>query len=468
MGLGKTMQVLALLLLRRRREPDLPPALLAAPASLLSNWLQEARRFAPSLRVAVFHPSETRPDTLARWARDPGLLFGSYDLVIISYALVARHLEALQSREWGLVILDEAQAIKNPGTAQSRAVRRIPGRGRIALTGTPIENNLIDLWSIFDFLNPGLLGSLGKFHGTIRRLGEEGGPSAYAPIRRLVGPYLLRRLKTDRRVIDDLPDKTEQTLHCHLTGDQASLYTAVVRDMERTLTSLSADGGAAAGGRGNPGLARSAMVLKSLQRLKQVINHPAQLTGDRDWRPERSGKFMRLAELCREMAERQERLLVFTQYREIIPALEEHLTSVFGARGLALHGGTGVSMRRMLVESFQREDGPPFFILSLKAGGVGLNLTRAGQVIHFDRWWNPAVEDQATDRAFRIGQKKNVLVHKCVTIGTLEERIDGLLRDKRRLASDILSGDGEMSLVDMDDEELLRLVSLDLDRAVLS
>ncbi|MDR0355074.1 MAG: DEAD/DEAH box helicase [Deltaproteobacteria bacterium] len=459
MGLGKTMQVLALLLLHKKTEPG--PSLLVAPASLLSNWRSEAARFAPSLRLSIWHPSETPKDSLSYWQKHWDALIARSDLVIVSYALLARNAELFAKHDWNMVILDEAQTIKNPNTAQTRAVKQMPARSRLVLTGTPIENKLTDLWSLFDFLNPGLLGSLRRFGEVVSLLDSDSKGDRYAPIRRLVAPYLLRRLKTDRRIINDLPDKTETTLHCHLTSSQAKLYAQVVNEMRKALEDFDESD------KNKSRFARSGLVLQSLMRLKQLINHPAQLTGDGDWNPQRSGKFLRLEELCREMAERQDKLLVFTQFKEIIPALFEHLAGVFGRQGLVLHGSTPVAERKKLVAEFQTEGGPPYFILSLKAGGTGLNLTAAGQVIHFDRWWNPAVEDQATDRAYRIGQKKNVLVHKCVTSGTLEERLDDLLREKRGLASDILQGEEGLNLTNMDNEALLKLVSLDIDRAVL-
>jgi non-specific serine/threonine protein kinase len=463
MGLGKTIQVLAWLLKDKAARPGAGPALLVAPASLLANWRSEADRFAPTLRVLVWHPSEVGQEVWARGRKAFGGLADESDLVVTSYAMAARQKDLLEPRRWRAVILDEAQAIKNPGTAQSKAVKRFQSPSRLVLTGTPIENRLTDLWSLFDFLNPGLLGSLKAFQEALQKLGETGAKDFYAPLRRLVSPYILRRLKTDRSIIDDLPDKVETTLHCHLTEDQARIYHQVVEALRASLEGMRS-GEAPAGD-----FARRGMVLQALGRLRQVINHPAQLTGDGDWDPKRSGKFGRLEELCREMAERQDRLLVFTQYREIIDPLHDHLASIFGRPGLVFHGGTRVKERQGVVERFQSPDGPPFLILSLKAGGTGLNLTAAGQVIHFDRWWNPAVEDQATDRAYRIGQKRNVIIHKCVTRGTLEERVDELLRQKRALADGILAsrGDKELDLTSLDDDELMRVVSLDLSRAVL-
>ncbi|MDR1036517.1 MAG: ATP-dependent helicase [Deltaproteobacteria bacterium] len=440
--------------------PDsFPPSLLVAPASLLANWKSEVQRFSPTLRLNIYHPSESPKDLISRWDSDPGSICRDCDLVVTSYALLARRIEIFEKLDFRMVILDEAQAIKNPATAQSRAVRKIRSQARLALTGTPIENRLLDLWSLFDFLNPGLLGSYTKFTEVVTQL-ERRKEDQYGPLRRLVAPYLLRRLKSDNRIIADLPDKAETSLYCHLTKEQAGLYSQVVETLQRALKAF--DGG------GSGGMKRRGLVLQTLMRLKQLINHPAHMTGDMDWDASRSGKFQRVFELARDMRERQDRLLVFTQYQEIIQPLMDHLEQAFGRPGLSLHGGTPVKARRALVERFQEPDGPPFFILSLKAGGTGLNLTAAGQVIHFDRWWNPAVEDQATDRAYRIGQKKNVLVHKCVTRGTLEERIDSLLHDKRQVAGEILSGGNEMNFAEMDDDELMDLVSLDIDRAVLS
>jgi non-specific serine/threonine protein kinase len=430
-----------------------------APASLIANWKAEAERFSPTLRLNIYHPSENPRDVLAGWEQEPGSICRDCDLVVTSYALLSRRLEFFENLEFRMVILDEAQAVKNPSTAQSRAVRKLKANARLALTGTPIENRLTDLWSLFDFLNPGLLGDFPKFQAAVSAL-ERREEDQYGPLRRLVAPYLLRRLKSDNRIIADLPDKVETSLYCHLTPAQAKLYTQVVERLQAALKDFAKTGDS---GR----MRRRGLVLQSLMRLKQLINHPAHMTGDGDWNPSLSGKFMRVAELARTMAERQDRLLVFTQYQEIIQPLMDHLAGIFGSPGLSLHGGTPVKARRELVESFQRPDGPPFFILSLKAGGTGLNLTAAGQVIHFDRWWNPAVEDQATDRAYRIGQKKNVLVHKCVTRGTLEERIDAMLRDKRQVAGEILSGGDELNFADMDDDALMDLVGLDIDRALL-
>jgi superfamily II DNA or RNA helicase len=448
MGLGKTIQVLALLLTLDRRTPS-APSLLVAPASLLANWATEAGRFAPSLRVLVAHPSFTPPDRLKAMTSDD---LAKTDLVVTSYGALLR-LNWLTETPWRLVVLDEAQVIKNPNAKQARAVKTLRGEGRIALTGTPIENNLHDLWSIFDFLNPGLLGSSAAFAKFVKRLAAEQ-PVSYAPLRKLAAPYLLRRLKIDKSIIADLPDKTEVDAFCHLTRKQAALYQAAVAELKQRL----AESG--------DGMARRGLVLAMLMRLKQICNHPAQWLGDGGYAEADSGKFARLGEIAETIASRQEKLLVFTQFKEIIAPLERALGAAFGRPGLALHGETAVARRKDLVNKFQEDERIPFFVLSLKAGGSGLNLTAASHVVHFDRWWNPAVENQATDRAFRIGQKRNVLVHKFICRGTIEERINGLIESKRQMAQDFFGGGSEINLTEMSDHELLALVRLDLDAAM--
>jgi len=455
MGLGKTLQVLALLMhLQRDRGRKGRPALLIVPASLLGNWHHEAGRFTPDLKLQFLHPAMTPRDTLDAIAREPAEQLAACDLAVTTYAMLTRQ-TWLGDLNWRLAILDEAQAIKNPGTHQSRAVKKLKADARIALTGTPIENRLGDLWSLFDFLNPGLLGSAQRFKSFVKGLAARS-QDQYAPLRRLVAPYILRRLKTDRSIIADLPDKTETAQYCHLTKAQVKLYEQTVRAMESALADIDDD------------MARRGLVLQTLMRLKQICNHPSQLTGDGEYKPADSGKFQRLAAIAEELAERQEKLLVFSQFREIIDPLAEHLHRVFGRPGLTLHGGTSVKQRRQIVEQFQQEAGPPFFILSLKAGGTGLNLTAASHVIHFDRWWNPAVENQATDRAFRIGQQRNVLVHKFITSGTIEQRIDELIEEKRALTEQLLSGGGaEINLTELPDEEIMQLVRLDATQAMM-
>ena len=453
MGLGKTIQVLALLLVLQRERASRAntagqPSLLIAPASLLANWAAEIVRFAPALTAVVAHPSAMPAEAFKTLDESR---VGDVDLVITSYG-ATRTLPWLCGVRWNLVVLDEAQAIKNPGAQQTRAVKALDARARIALTGTPIENRLGDLWSIFDFINPGLLGSAKQFTALTKRLAARS-HNAYGPLRDLVRPYILRRMKTDRAVIADLPDKTEVNAYCPLSRAQAALYEQAVRDLRQRLA-------------GVEGIERRGLVLASLMRLKQICNHPSQWLGDGTWRPSDSGKWARLAEVADVIATRQEKVLVFTQFREITEPLAAHLGAVFGRPGLVLHGGTPVRARRDLVRQFQEDERVSFFVLSLKAGGSGLNLTAASHVVHFDRWWNPAVEDQATDRAFRIGQTRNVLVHKFVCRGTVEERIDELIASKRGLARDLLEGGADLLLTEMKDDELLRLVHLDVNAAL--
>jgi non-specific serine/threonine protein kinase len=455
MGLGKTIQVLAALLRYKhefRRHNAGSPTLLVVPASLLGNWKEEAARFAPSLRLLVAHPSETSRQALNELAADPVEGLRQTDLVVTTYSMVSR-LAWLSTVDWHWVVLDEAQAIKNPSTRQTRAVKKLKGEARVALTGTPVENRLGDLWSIFDFLNPGLLGSAAQFKAFAKSL-ESGCHAHYAPLRNLVAPYILRRLKTDPNIAPELPEKTEMQVFCGLTKPQAVLYRQHVAALAKALEQTEGDG-----------IKRRGMVLSYLMRFKQICNHPSQLTGDAVYAPSASAKFERLGAVCAEIASRGEKALVFTQFREITDPLAEFLSTVFDAEGLILHGGTAVRKRKELVARFQREDGPPFFVMSIKAGGTGLNLTAASHVIHFDRWWNPAVENQATDRAFRIGQQRNVLVHKFVTRGTIEERIDTLIREKQDMAEALLEGGGEKALTEMNDDEIIEMVSLDIERA---
>jgi SNF2 family DNA or RNA helicase len=442
MGLGKTLQVLSLLVVQKKSRD---PSLLVVPASLLGNWKAEADRFTPSLKLLFVHPSESKLKT-------PENHLEGVDLVVTTYSMVIRQ-EWLKNIRWNLLVLDEAQAIKNAGTKKSRAVRALKSRSRIALTGTPIENRLSDLWSLFDFLNPGLLGSASRFKQYIK--GIEAGEGQFKPLRKLVSPYILRRMKTDPKIISDLPEKIETPTYCQLTKQQVQYYQSTVDDLKRTLETVEPE-------------KRRGIVLNTLLRLKQICNHPSQLSGEGDYNPEHSGKFARLELICEELASRQEKVLIFTQFSEIIAPLAEHLSKVFGRDGLILHGGTPIKKRKDLVKEFQSDNGPPFFILSLKAGGTGLTLTAASHVIHFDRWWNPAVENQATDRAFRIGQKKNVQVHKFITQGTVEEQIDKIIASKKKLASDVLSTSDEIKITELSDNELLDLVALDIDKAKIS
>ncbi len=438
MGLGKTLQVLAFLTALRQEGPL--QALLVVPASLLGNWMDEMTKFTPELIARVAHPSVAGPDELA----DSGFGDGA-DVVLTTYGLVERY-SWISQASWDVLILDEAQAIKNPGAKQSRAVKRIPARFRVALTGTPIENRLSDLWSLFDFLNRGLMGTAGEFGQFIKALGQH--PEGYAPLRRMAAPFILRRVKTDKSVISDLPDKIEVKVRAELTRRQAALYGQVVADLEGKIERLA-------------GMERKGLILASLMKLKQICNHPDQFLGQPGFDAGESGKFQRLGELAEMIYQKRERVLVFTQFREMTEPLARFLESVFQHPGLVLHGQTPVAKRKHIVSAFQGSAYVPFMVLSLKAGGVGLNLTQASHVIHFDRWWNPAVENQATDRAFRIGQTKNVLVHKFVTQGTIEEKIEALIQDKQYLSQEVIATQQDAWIGNLDNETLLGMLRLD-------
>jgi len=452
MGLGKTIQVLALLLLKQQKNPSSHTLnLLLLPASLLSNWKAEITRFAPSLKAVYLHGAEMSPSTLKRLSNNPLEHLKGSDLVLTTYGMLLRQ-PWLQALTWDVIILDEAQAIKNPFTRQTKVIKTLKSRARIALTGTPVENRLGDLWSLFDFLCPGLLGSASRFKQFIKQMNQPE-HHTYQPLRQLVQPYILRRLKTDKRIISDLPDKTEVIRWCGLTGSQINLYRRAVKTLAHLLKTAD-------------GMNRRGAILAYLIRFKQICNHPSHYLGNGEYKPQRSGKFDCLREICEEIASRQEKVLVFTQFREMTEPLADFLQQVFSQPGLILHGGTAVKNRKKLVDRFQYEPGFPFFVLSLKAAGVGLNLTAANHVIHFDRWWNPAVENQATDRAFRIGQHKNVLVHKFVCRGTIEEKIHQMILDKMELADNIIGEKGSQSLLtELNDEKLHNLVSLDIERA---
>jgi superfamily II DNA or RNA helicase len=449
MGLGKTIQVLSLLLvLKQQGEAAHKPSLLVTPASLLANWAAEIARFAPGLKILVVHPSAMPAEKL-KGANTVDLT--GIDLAITSYGFLAR-LPGLAETAWRTVVIDEAQAIKNPGAKQTRTVKQLKADARIALTGTPIENRLGDLWSIFDFINPGLLGSSSQFSAFVKHLADRP-HNPYGPLRELVRPYILRRLKTDRSIIADLPDKTEVKAFCLLSRKQAALYQEAVDEFAERLEHTE-------------GIERRGLVLALLMRLKQICNHPSQWLHDDSWAEEDSGKLARLREIAEEIAARQEKALIFTQFREITDPLTAFLAGVFGRPGLVLHGETEVRKRKDLVRRFQEDDEVPFFVLSVKAGGAGLNLTAASHVVHFDRWWNPAVENQATDRAFRIGQVKNVLVHKFVCRGTVEDKIDKMIEAKQQLAGDFLGAEVGTALTEMKDDDLLNLVKLDLAAAM--
>ncbi len=455
MGLGKTIQVIDLLFQTKKRSSglDLAPALLIVPASLLGNWKSEVARFAPELVLFLAHASEADAITLARLQKDPVQATKGVDLVITTYSHASRQEWPLQ-RPWSLVILDEAQAIKNAGTAQTRAVKRIPCKGRIILTGTPVENQPGDLWSLFDFCCPGLLGNAAQFKRHAQSIERSQSPDGYGALRRLVRPYILRRLKTDPGIVGDLPAKTEMRVECSLSKKQAVLYEKILKALANSLKT-------------SDGITRRGLVLSTLMQLKQLCNHPDLYLKGTAFQAGESGKWERLEQVVETIRVRQEKMLLFTQFQSLTEPLASFLSGLFGEAGLVLHGQTPIRKRQDLVKTFQSPEGPGFFVISLKAGGSGLNLTAASHVVHFDRWWNPAVENQATDRAFRIGQHKNVLVHKFVCRGTVEERIDQMIRDKSALGDQILGEGGNMPmLTEMSDKELLDFLALDLDRAV--
>ncbi len=435
MGLGKTVQVLAWLNALRQAQPL--RALLVVPASLLGNWMDEMARFTPLLRGYLVHPSAGATQDPREW--------GAYDVIVTTYGMLQRYSE-LRDTTWDVVVLDEAQAIKNPATKQAQTVKQLQAVQRIALTGTPIENRLSDLWSLFDFLNQGLLGTAAEFTQFTKALSDH--PEGYGPLRRVVSPFILRRVKTDKTVIADLPDKIETTSFATLSRRQAALYLEVVQDVATKIQRVD-------------GIERRGLILASLLKLKQICNHPDQYLGQSLFDPEESGKFARLEEITETIREKRERVLVFTQFKEMTEPLNDYLATLFNHRGLVLHGGTPVAQRRQLVTRFQSADYVPYMVLSIKAGGVGLNLTAANHVIHFDRWWNPAVENQATDRAFRIGQHKGVMVHKFVTYGTIEEKIDRLIQDKLQLSQEIIASTQEHWIGDLDNETLIDLLKLE-------
>ncbi|MFI6241396.1 SNF2-related protein [Micromonospora sp. NPDC050795] len=439
MGLGKTVQLLALL---AGDPPEVGPTLLVCPMSLVGNWQREAARFTPELRVHVHHGAER-----ARGAEFTAAAHGA-DLVLTTYSVAARDAADLAGIDWHRVVVDEAQAIKNASTRQAEAVRALPARQRVAVTGTPVENRLADLWSIMQFANPGLLGPAATFRKRFAEpIERHGDAEAAERLRRITGPFVLRRLKTDSSIISDLPEKLEMEVLCNLTAEQAALYRVVVDDMLARIET-------------SDGIERRGLVLATMTRLKQVCNHPAQLLRDGSALEGRSGKLARLTEILEEVLAAGERALLFTQYAEFGAMLRGHLSARFGREVLFLHGGLGKAERDALVQRFQSAEGPPLFVLSLKAGGTGLTLTAANHVVHVDRWWNPAVEDQATDRAFRIGQRRRVQVRKFVCAGTVEEKVAAMIADKRNLAERVV-GTGEQWITELSTGQLRDLFALE-------
>jgi len=445
MGLGKTVELIALLLHRQELETLQGPVLLICPMSVAGNWVHELKRFGPSLRVLLHHgPGRSTGSNFRRNAAQT-------DIVISTYSLVARDLDDLKAVGWYGVVLDEAQNVKNPETRQAKAIRQIPASFRIALTGTPVENRLSELWSIMDYLNPDYLGSLDNFQKRFALPIERGGDTdAARQLRKLVHPFILRRVKTDPTVIADLPEKMEMKVYCSLAPVQADLYEKTVNDMLNKVDSAD-------------GIQRRGLILATLTKLKQICNHPGHVLGEDTLVTQQSGKLQRLQEMLEEVVAEGDSALVFTQFAEFGRKLQRFLEQELGCPILYLHGGTPRYMRERLIQRFQSPGrGPMVFLLSLRAGGTGLNLTRANHVFHFDRWWNPAVEEQATDRAFRIGQTRDVQVHKLITMGTLEEHVDEMLDSKRALAGEIV-GTGESWITELSTTELHDLLHLSRD-----
>ena len=437
MGLGKTVQILAFLL-KLYKENKHAKVLLIVPASLIGNWQKEIEKFTPGLKFAVLHGGGKAVSEAAM--SDPAFL------TITTYGMTYR-VEELGKKTWDVMILDEAQAIKNPVSKQTRTVKSFKSNMRIAMTGTPIENDLSNLWSLFDYLNKGLLGSSSEFREFCSKL--DNNPEGYAHLKAMISPFMLRRLKTDRSIISDLPDKLEQIEYVSLSKKQVVLYRKYVAELEKRLNDKLS------------GMERRGLVLASLIKLKQICNHPDQYLGQKTYDEKESGKFAILREICETIYEKRERVLIFTQFKEIIPYLNDFLAGIFNQKGLVIHGGTSVASRTRYVETFQGEEYVPYMILSVKAGGTGLNLTKASHVIHFDRWWNPAVENQATDRAFRIGQKNNVIVHKLVCEKTIEEKINTLIESKKELAENVVGSGSENWITEMNNDELMNIFKLD-------
>ncbi|MDD3751946.1 MAG: DEAD/DEAH box helicase, partial [Tissierellia bacterium] len=439
MGLGKTVQMIAFLEYHRVNNGG--KALLVLPASLIGNWQKEIEKFAPEMPYQVLHKSELKSNEDIQF-RDGEFLY------ITTYGMAVR-LDELKNIQWDYLILDEAQAIKNPGTKQTKAIKVIPAKMRIAMTGTPIENRLSDLWSLYDFLNQGLLGTAKEFTDFSKSLKDNA--AGYSKLRKMIQPFMLRRLKTDKSIISDLPDKIEINEYTDLSKKQIALYKQLIRQIEEKLLT-------------SEGIERKGLILASIMKFKQICNHPDQYLGREEYKEKQSGKFEKLREICETIYEKREKVLVFTQFKEMTEPISELLSSIFSKEGFVLHGGTPVKKRSEMVKEFNSEQYIPYMVLSLKAGGVGLNLTAANHVIHFDRWWNPAVENQATDRAFRIGQTKNVIVHKFVTKGTIEEKIDSIIEQKQKLSGDVLTSSGEQWITEYNNEDLMKMFALGGDR----
>ena len=459
MGLGKTLQVLTFLeafRLKALKNSDSSiknrenlRVLLIVPASLLGNWEKEAARFTPEMPINILHGR--RADVLERELKQ--IRMNTF-LTITTYKMATK-LIGLQAINWDVLILDEAQAIKNADAKQTKAIKKITAKLKIAMTGTPIENNLSNLWSLFDFLDNGLLGTAHEFEEFSKSIDEN--PQGYQKLRNIISPFILRRLKTDKSIISDLPDKIEQIDYASLSKKQVVLYRDEVKKMKKAMQE--AQNGS---NEQMNTLKRNEIILRSIMRLKQICNHPSQYLDETLYKPSDSGKFEMLKAICETIHEKREKVIVFTQFKEIIKYLSKYMEEIFRSKGLVIHGDVVPERRTEIVDKFNNEERRnPFMILSLKAGGVGLNLAGANHVIHFDRWWNPAVENQATDRAFRIGQHKNVFVHKFVTKGTIEDRINDILESKKSLADSIIDTSSEAKwITDMSNDEILSMIKL--------
>lgn len=433
MGLGKTVQIIAFL--ENMRANGIKKVLLVIPASLINNWSREVEKFAPDMKISLLHGKSIEIDESTE---------ETSFLHITTYGMISK-IDIIKNIEWDILILDEAQAIKNPSTKQTKSVKEIKAKFKIAMTGTPIENRISDLWSLFDFLDAGLLGSAKEFTKFCKNISKQS--SNYLKLRNIINPFILRRLKTDKSIINDLPEKIEKKEYISLSKKQIVLYNKLIKDLKKSIREVD-------------GIGRKGLIISSIMKFKQICNHPDQYLGGAEFKLEDSGKFIKLKEISESIYEKREKVIIFTQFKEMTEPLADFLENIFNKRGLVLHGGTSVKKRGEIIERFNSDEYVPYMVLSLKAGGVGLNLTSANHVIHFDRWWNPAVENQATDRAFRIGQKKNVIVYKFITSDTIEEKVDNMIEEKQSLAKDLVSSSEEKWITEMSNDEIMELFSL--------
>ena len=434
MGLGKTIQVISLILKMKEEGLLTKPVLVICPTTLMGNWMKELQMFAPSVDAVIYHGTERKLDV-------------KHDVILTTYAIMRIDVEELKKQTWGMIIVDEAQNIKNPDTAQTLAIKMLKSDIKIAMTGTPVENRLTELWSIFDFINQGYLGSLREFQKSyaipIERFKEN---SRAAKLKMSISPFVLRRLKTDKHVISDLPEKMVLNEYCYLSKSQAVLYEKTLNEMMDKIS-------------GFTGINRRGNIFKLITALKQICNHPYQFLKSGEMGRELSGKMDKCISTVQSILDNNEKTLIFTQYKEMGDILCKVINEECGTEPLFFHGSLSVPQREELIERFQNNEAAKVMILSLKAGGTGLNLTSATNVIHYDLWWNPAVEDQATDRTYRIGQDKNVMVHRMITLGTFEEKIDEMLKAKKELA-DLAVYEGEKIITELSDEEIYEIFTL--------